>query len=91
MSFAFNKKFNLDIQTERYQFGNLNKLNNTYYFADFRAIYKINSPKIVVSLTGKNLFNVEKFQEFSINDNGSSMTNYSLLPRYVLLKLEYRF
>lgn len=91
LSFAFNKKFNLDIQTERYKFGNLNKLNNTYYFADFRAIYKINSPKIVVSLTGKNLFNVEKFQEFSINDNGSSMTNYSLLPRYVLLKLEYRF
>ena len=90
LSFVFNKKFDLQVQSERYYFGNL-QTDNTYYFLDFDARYKFIENKLTLGLTGKNLFNTEKFRNFSISDIGTSTTEYRLLPRFVLLKLEYRF
>jgi hypothetical protein len=90
LSFVFNKKLDFQLQSERYFFGNL-KTDNTYYFLDFDARYKLIKNKLTLGLTGKNLFNTEKFRNFSISDIGTSTTEYRLLPRFVLLKLEYRF
>tara|TARA_B110001469_G_scaffold24932_1_gene25633 strand:- start:1995 stop:2174 length:180 start_codon:yes stop_codon:yes gene_type:complete len=58
---------------------------------DFDARYKLLKNKLTLGLTGKNLFNTERFRNFSISDIGTSTTEYRLLERYVLLKLEYRF
>ena len=92
LSFVFTDKFNVGIQAERYFFGNLNTDNDdTYYFADFNARYTVKENKLTFSLSGKNLFNTERFKEFSISDIGNSTTEYRLLPRYVLLKMKYRF
>ncbi len=91
LSFVFNEKFNLQFQTERYFFGNLDKNNNTYYFLDFDARYTIKKNKLTLALTGKNLFNTEKFRTFSISDISTSTTEFRLLERFVLLKMEYRF
>jgi len=89
---VFTDKFNVGIQAERYFFGNLNTDNDdTYYFADFNARYTVKENKLTFSLSGKNLFNTERFKEFSISDIGNSTTEYRLLPRYVLLKMKYRF
>jgi len=90
LSFVFNDKFDAHIQTERYYFGNL-QTDNTYYFLDFDTRYKLIENKLTIGITGKNLFNTEKFRNFSISDIGTSTTEYRLLPRFVLLKLEYRF
>jgi hypothetical protein len=90
LSFVFNKSIDLQIQTERYFFGNLQR-ENTYYFLDFEARYKLIDNKLTLGITGKNLFNTKRFKSFSISDIGSSTTEYRLLPRFVLLKLEYRF
>jgi hypothetical protein len=90
LSFIFNKNLNFQLQSERYYFGNL-QTDNTYYFLDFDARYKLVENKLTLGLTGKNLFNTEKFRNFSISDIGTSTTEYRLLPRFVLLKLEYRF
>ena len=91
LSFIFNNNLSVDFQTERYFFGNLDKNNSTYYFADFNARYTLKENKLTFSLVGKNLFNTEKFKEFSISDIGNSTTEYRLLPRYIMLKMEYRF
>jgi hypothetical protein len=91
LSFVFNDKFNIQFQTERYFFGNLDKENNTYYFLDFDARYTIKKNKLTLALTGKNLFNTETFRTFSISDISTSTTEFRLLERFVLLKLEYRF
>jgi len=91
LSFVFNDKLNIQFQTERYFFGNLNKENNTYYFLDFDARYTIKKNKLTLALTGKNLFNTETFRTFSISDISTSTTEYRLLERFVLLKMEYRF
>jgi hypothetical protein len=90
LSFIFNKKFDVQVQSERYYFGNL-QTDNTYYFLDFDTRYKLIENKLTLGLTGKNLFNTERFRNFSVSDIGTSTTEYRLLPRFVLLKLEYRF
>lgn len=90
LSFVFSDEFNAQIQSERYYFGNLNT-DNIYYFLDFDARYKLIENKLTLGITGKNLFNTQRFRNFSVNDIGTSTTEYRLLPRFVLLKMEYRF
>lgn len=90
LSFVFNKKLNAEVKTERYLFGNLQN-ENTYYFLDFDLRYQFKKDKLTLALSGKNLFNTETFRNFSLSDVGSSTTEYRLLPRFVLAKIEYRF
>ncbi len=92
LSLIFNQQFNIDITTERYYFGYLSQENSTYYFIDTEVRYKLKAnSKITLGLSGKNLFNTETFRTLAISDVGVSLTEYRLLPRYVLLKIEYRF
>ena len=91
LSFMFNEKFNIQVQSERYFFGNLDKDNNKYYFLDLEARYVVKENKLTFFLSGNNLFNTETFRNYSISDINISQTEYRLMPRYVLLKMEYRF
>ncbi|WP_417369074.1 carboxypeptidase-like regulatory domain-containing protein [Gelidibacter japonicus] len=90
LSFVFNENLNAKLQSERYFFGNLNG-HNAYYFLDMATVYQLNKNKLSIGITGRNLFNTKTFRNSSISDIGSSTTEYKLLPRSVLLKLEYRF
>lgn len=90
MSFVFNDKFDAQAQSERYYFGNL-QTDNTYYFWDVDMRYKLIENKLTFGISGKNLFNTERFRNFSVSDIGTATTEYRLLPRLVLLKMEYRF
>ncbi|MDD3723060.1 MAG: carboxypeptidase-like regulatory domain-containing protein [Lutibacter sp.] len=89
--FVFNNKLNFKIQTERYYFGSVNQGNNIYNFLDLDARYVIKENRLTFSLSGKNLFNTETFKSYAISDINVSTTAYRLLPRQVLLKMEYRF
>lgn len=89
--FVINKKLNGQIQTERYYFGNLDKENAKYYFLDLNANYVVNNNKLSFSLAGKNLFNTKTFRQSYISDIVTSRTEYRILPRYVILKIDYRF
>jgi len=64
---------------------------NEYYGVDPVNLYKLIENKLTLGLSGKNLFNTETFRNFAISDIGSTTTEYRLLPRFVLFKLEYRF
>jgi hypothetical protein len=91
LSVVFNEKINFQIQSERYYFGNLEKNSNTYYFLDFDARYTVKENKLTFSLSGNNLFNTNTFINYSVSDISISKTEYRLLPRYVMLKMDYRF
>jgi hypothetical protein len=91
LSFMFSNTFNIQMQSERYFFGNLDKNNNQYYFLDLEARYVVKENKLTFFLSGNNLFNVETFRNYSISDINISQTEHRLMPRYVLLKMEYRF
>ncbi len=90
LNFNFNKAFNTEIQAERYYFGNFDR-NNTYYFLDLESKYKLQKRDITVTLSGKNLFNVNTFREVFISDINTSSTTYRLLPRFILLGIDFRF
>jgi|SRR5690554_2012602 len=91
LSFRANEKMNFQIQFERYYFGNLDKSNNTYYFLDLEGKYILKENKIALYISGNNLFNTKTFTNYNITDISISKTEYRLQPRYVLLKVEYRF
>jgi hypothetical protein len=88
--FIFNSKFNAQLQSERYFFGNLED-NNVFYFLDFDVNYKFKNDKYTISLIGKNLFNEDTFRSFSISDISTSTTEIRLLERYFLLSFKFRF
>lgn len=91
LSFMVSDKFNFQVQSERYFFGNLEKENNKYYFLDLEARYVVKENKFTIFLSGNNLFNTQTFRNYSISDINVSQTEYRLQPSYVLLKMEYRF
>lgn len=91
LSFMFNDKLNLQLQSERYYFGNLDNKNNQYYFLDLETRYVVKENKLTFSLSGNNLFNTKTFRNYSISDISISKTEYRLQPRYLLLKIEFRF
>ena len=90
LSFMFSNKFNIQAQAERYFFGNLDQDNNKYYFLDLESRYVVKENKLTLFLSGNNLFNTETFRSYNISDINISQTEYRLMPRYVLLKMEYR-
>ena len=91
LSMQFNDTFNVQVQGERYFFGNLDKESNQYYFLDVEARYAVKPNKLTFFLSGNNLFNTQTFRNYSISDIAVSQSEYRLQPRYVLLKMEYRF
>ncbi|UQD55771.1 TonB-dependent receptor [Flavobacterium sp. K5-23] len=91
LSFMMSEKINFQIQTERYYFGNLEKQNNKYYFMDLEGRYTVKENKLTFSLSGNNLFDTKSFRNYSISDISVSKTEYRLQPRYVMLKIEFRF
>ena len=83
-----------DIKPDKFSFEEIFKQwsnNNKYYFLDLEARYVVKENKLTFFLSGNNLFNTETFRNYSISDINISQTEYRLMPRYVLLKMEYRF
>lgn len=91
LSFVFNEKINFQLQAERYYFGNLDNANNKYYFLDLETRWTATKNKLTFFLSGNNLFNTTTFRNFNISDISTSQSEYRLLPRYVMLKMEFRF
>ncbi|WP_271765648.1 carboxypeptidase-like regulatory domain-containing protein [Aquimarina algiphila] len=91
LDFTFNisEKITCKLKNERYYFRNLN--SSTYYFSDFEAQYIIKKNALTLKLTAQNLWNTDSFANYSINDQAITTTEYRLLPRYFLLKLNFRF
>ncbi|WP_246073326.1 carboxypeptidase-like regulatory domain-containing protein [Formosa sediminum] len=90
LTFMLSEIVDVQLQSERYYFGSLTS-KNEYYFLDFEANYQFVESKIKIGVTGKNLLNTKQFRKYTVSDISTSSTEYRLLPRFILLKLEYRF
>lgn len=90
LAFVFNEKWDAQLQIERYYFGNL-QTDHAYYFMDLEIRYQLKRNKLSFELSGKNLLDTKTFRNFSISDIGTTTTEHRLLPRFALLKIEYRF
>jgi outer membrane receptor protein involved in Fe transport len=81
----------MSLNTERYFFGNLENGTNVYYFSDLSAMYITKNKKLNFRLSAKNLFNTRTFRNFSISDISTSTTSYRLLPRIIMLNIDFKF
>ncbi|CAL2094099.1 TonB-dependent receptor [Tenacibaculum sp. 190524A02b] len=90
LSFSFKSGISMDVKTESYFFDGLTS-ENRYNFVDFKTNYELIKDKLNIGLIGRNLLNTNSFESVLINDFVTSRTSYRLLPRLVLLNLEYRF
>lgn len=85
-----NKGLALKLKNESYYFGSI-KTNNTFWFTDLKVFYTIKPNKLKLTFHANNIFNSDSFSYFSIGDTGSFNREFELIPRYFLLKCEYRF
>ncbi|MGB5370637.1 MAG: outer membrane beta-barrel protein, partial [Flavobacteriaceae bacterium] len=90
LDFSISEKISVEIENERYYFGNLAGDRSTF-FSDLNARYDILKNKLKLKLVCSNLFNNDTFSTLNISDTGSYSASYRLLPRYFLLSLDYRF
>jgi hypothetical protein len=91
LDFIFNDKLNVSIRSEAYYFGGMDYRANKYYFMDIDANYTLKKNGIIFSLVLKNIFNTKTFRNYSVNDISTSLEEYTLMPRFFLLKASIRF
>lgn len=63
----------------------------SYYFSNISTNFDIISSKLSVNLTVRNLFNTKAFINNSISDYFINTNRIRLLPRYVLLEVNFKF
>ena len=85
------KKWTMKISNEQllYNIGTKNKSAFYLLDVDLKYIYKKN--KLSFKLIGRNLLNETRFEIKSIGDYFSSIQKFDLLPRHLLLEMNYRF
>lgn len=84
-----NKKWDLQANFEYYNTERFNE-KKSYNFLDIVSKYQFNE-KLYLSVFGRNLFNTHYFTNQSISDISIATTTYQLIPRYVMLSIEYKF
>lgn len=90
IDFNISNKLSIEIKNERYYFGNL-PVDKSTYFSDLNARYDIIKNKFRIKLLFSNIFNNDTYSTLNISDTGSYSASYRLLPRYLLLSMDYRF
>lgn len=89
LDFRIHRPLNIRLQAEQYYFGRLLKGTGQYYFLDLEARYDLD--KLILYVSGNNLFNTKTFRNYMVSDISHTRTEYRLQPRCLLVKAEYRF
>jgi CarboxypepD_reg-like domain len=87
----FNSKINAKIENEVFYFKQQNANSQKYYFVNANLSYDIIKTKLSASLSAKNILNTNEFINSYVSDFSTQINRIQLLPRYVLLELNYRF
>lgn len=90
LDFNLSEKFNVEVKNENYYFGNLTNTKN-YVFTDIHVKWKFNKKSMNLKFIINNLFNTDNFSNFYISDLSTYSSSYQLIPRYFLLKFDFRF
>lgn len=90
LNFTILKKINIEIKNENYYFGNLSTQNN-YFFTDIHTNWKFHNNSMSLKFIVNNLFDTNTFANYYISDISIYSSKYRLIPRYFLLKFDFRF
>lgn len=90
LNLRFSQKLYVTLYSERYYFGNLSQSKRDFYFSDLNIDFQL-TEKLRFNFAINNIFNTDTFVSYSLSDISVSETSYRLIPRYALLKVEWRF
>jgi CarboxypepD_reg-like domain len=79
------------LDNEIFQFKQLNNAPQRYYFLNASVYYDIKPTKCSLSLYARNLLNTNEFINSSVTDYSENINRVRLLPRYVMLEINFRF
>lgn len=85
----FSDRISTVLTAERHYFDGL-KEKNSWYFLDGSVKYEIRPNELELSLEANNITNNENFARNQLTDIGSTITRYRVVPRYLLIRLNYR-
>jgi hypothetical protein len=84
------QRFSLEIDANHYSIPN-NVGRQDVYFVDFNAQYIVKKDKLIMSLIGNNINGNTALTFENISPMSIATQRFQLLPRFVLLKLYYKF
>lgn len=90
LNLRFSQKLYMTLSSERYYFGNLSQSKRDFYFSDLNIDFQL-TEKLRFNFAINNIFNTDTFVSYSLSDISVSETSYRLIPRFALLKVEWRF
>lgn len=85
------EKIHISLRSESYHFNDDFNSNTPYLFLNLDIRYTIKKNKLFLQLHGENLLNTRQFTSSFVTDISDNRTNYQIIPRYILLKFNYRF
>ena len=86
-----NNRFNGKIENEVFYVKQPNNTGQKYYFVNASANYDIIKTKLSANLSARNLLNTKEFINSYVSDYATQTNRIRLLPRYVLLEINFRF
>ena len=90
--FSIHKNTRANLKNDVYYIGDiLSKGQAAYYFSDLSISHQLLKTKISFDITCKNIFNTNQFTNAALTDTYSSIITYRLLPRYIMIGLNYNF
>lgn len=86
------KRWNMDVHAEYSHWkGGIHSASSHYCFLDAEIQYILQPGKWTLALKGENLLNVKTYVENSIDEVSQSKYEAKLLPRKILMSIEYKF
>lgn len=91
LNLNLSEKTNFSLRSESYHFDDEFNSSKPYLFLDFDLRYTIEKNKLSLQLHGENMLNTDQFTSSFVTDLSNNRTNYRIIPRYLLLKFNFRF
>jgi CarboxypepD_reg-like domain len=89
--FKWNNRILGKIENEVFYFKQQNFEVQKYYFVNASFRFELVKTRLTAHLTAKNLLNTQEFVNSFVSDYVTQTNRIKLLPRYVLLELNFRF
>ncbi len=91
LHFKLSPSFQATINAERYYFDNIRNPNNPLHFIDGSITYTHKPKKLTFTAIANNLLNNKQFGNISITEYSEIGSFYRIVPRYIMLRVDFRF
>ncbi|WP_353482311.1 hypothetical protein [Haliscomenobacter sp.] len=90
LSLSISKSILIEVKNDLQYLGNANNSKQSYLFID-GSLQFATKKRLAFQLNANNIFNVKAFKVFSFNEIASSTSTYRLLPRCIMVKINFGF